>query len=339
MEEVFAAMQRPFPALTHLDIWLHNDEEDETPVVPESFLGGGSAPRLQYLFFRRVPFTGLPKLLLSATGLVELHLIGIIHSSSISPEVMVHCLSTLTRLERLVIRFDYPLSPLVHESRHPHPPTRSILPALTDFRFEGGSDYLEDLVARIDAPLLDFLSMRLFYQIAFDTPQIAQFVARSPITQPPVKARIVVSLDEDKFISTQILPREIVLGISCAELDLWLPCLAQVCDSSFPEAFISKVEDLYICGHPYPQDDIEGNQWLEVLHRFNAVKYLYLSQGFTSRLAPALQHLAGEALPSLQKLLLWDLHVSRPVREAIGKFVAARQLSGRPIVVCQWDRK
>jgi hypothetical protein len=57
------------------------------------------------------------------------------------------------------------------------------------------------------------------------------------------------------------------------------------------------VEHLYICGwKPRWQDDIEDSQWLEVLHPFTAVKYLYLSQTFAPRIAPALQELAGEVI-------------------------------------------
>jgi hypothetical protein len=113
LEEVLAATQQPFPALTHLymELW----DQHETPVVPESFLGG-SAPRLQHLKLEDIPFPGLPKLLLSATGLVNLHLSRIPHSGYISPEAMVRCLSTLTRLERLEIGFKSPLSRPVHEA-------------------------------------------------------------------------------------------------------------------------------------------------------------------------------------------------------------------------------
>ena len=67
LEKVLAAMQQPFPALTRLRL----QSRDETaPVVPASFLGG-SAPRLQTLILDRIPFPGLPKLLLSATHLVR----------------------------------------------------------------------------------------------------------------------------------------------------------------------------------------------------------------------------------------------------------------------------
>ena len=95
------------------------------------------------------------------------------------------------------------------------------------------------------------------------------------------------------------------------------------------------MEHLYIVGwHSRWQDDIDDNQWLEVL--------LYLSRGFMSRIALAVQELAREMLPSLQKVLLEDFHpsdASVPVEGAIGKFVATRKLSSHPVAVFHSDRK
>jgi hypothetical protein len=63
----------------------------------------------------------------------------------------------------------------VHVLR-PRPPalTRSIVPGLTKIQFKGASEYLEEILARIDAP-------RLFSQIIFDTPQLFQFISRRPM--------------------------------------------------------------------------------------------------------------------------------------------------------------
>ena len=334
LEEVLAAMQQPFPALTHL-VMLLKDQDETPPVVPESSLGG-FAPRLQELWFQHFSFPGLPTLLLSATGLVNLHLSRIPHSGYISPEAMVCCLSTLTRLKELSLGFKSPLSRPV---RRPHPPTRSILLTLTFFRFQGVSEYLEDLVARIDAPLLNRFEIKFFHQLIFDTPQLAQFLAHTPNTRLPVEVHILFSDRSVEVRSPRSFPRDFSLGISCRQPDWQLSSLSQVCSLPFPEAFISTVEYLYIHeGKLGPrlrwQDDIEDSQWLEVLHPFTAVKYLYLSWEFTRRMAHALQELAGEVLPSLQHLILEDLHTSGgPVQRAIGKFVVARQLA-----VSHWDR-
>jgi hypothetical protein len=105
------------------------------------------------------------------------------------------------------------------------------------------------------------------------------------------------------------------------------------------------VERLYICEQKYAllswQDDIETSQWLEVLHPLAAVKELYISRKFTPYIVPTLQELVGgrvsEVLPALQTLFLEEVLPPGPVEESIGKFIAARQLAGRPISVSRWS--
>jgi hypothetical protein len=46
-------------------------------------------------------------------------------------------------------------------------------PTLTYFMFIGVSEYLEDLVDWIDAPLLNHLDIAFFHQLVFDAPQVA----------------------------------------------------------------------------------------------------------------------------------------------------------------------
>ena len=100
LEKVLAAMQVSFPELTDLELHSYG----ETPVIPNSFLGG-SAPLMRFLQLDNIPFPGLPKLLPSATQLVDLHLIDIPHSGYISPEEMVASLSVLPSLEHLSLVF------------------------------------------------------------------------------------------------------------------------------------------------------------------------------------------------------------------------------------------
>jgi hypothetical protein len=179
LEIILAAMQQPFPELTYL--WLHSDGE-MVPVDPDSFLGG-SAPRLECLYLGGIPFPGLPKLLLSATHLVDLHLYRIPHSGYISPEVMVTALSSLTSLDDLWLEFQSPRSCPDQASRRPPPSTRSVLPILGYFGFKGVTEYLEDLVARIDAPRLNSLQIFFFNDTVFDTPYFIQFISRTPASR------------------------------------------------------------------------------------------------------------------------------------------------------------
>ena len=133
LEKVSVAMQAPFPELTSLK--LHSKDET-VPVLPDSFLSG-SAPRLQFLVLKGIPFSGLPRLLLSATHLVSLALYDIPHCGYISPDAMVTALSTLTGLRLFELVFQSPLSRPDWESRHPPPSIRSVLPVLRLFRSRG----------------------------------------------------------------------------------------------------------------------------------------------------------------------------------------------------------
>ena len=148
------------------------------PVLPDLLLGG-SASRLRYLDLTSAPFPGLSKLLLSTTLLVYLFLSDIPHSGYILPEAMATCLSMLTSLKELRLEFESPESCPDQESRRSIPATRSILPALTRFWFEGANEYLEDLVALIDTPRLYLLSTTFFHDIDFDTPELIRLVSRS----------------------------------------------------------------------------------------------------------------------------------------------------------------
>ena len=343
-EKVLAAMLLPFPALTTLQ--LHLTMRETASIVPASFLGG-SAPRLQTLELHGFPFPGLPKLLLSATHLVSLQL-GIPPSGYISPKEMVTCLSVLTRLEILWIGIGFPRG---HHDRinRRHPPlTRTLLPTLTKLRFQGVSEYLEDFVAQIDAPLLDKLNIIFSNQLIFDTPQITQFINRTPKFKAHDKAKIDFS---DWSVRVNILPRifdtTLELGIRCRQSDWQLSSLAQVCSSSFPQAFIPAVEHLYITDEfpkPHWQEDMESNQFLELFHPFTGVKYLYLSQEFGLRIAPALQELVEEGvtevLPALQTIFLQEpLPSSGPIQEILGQFVAARRVACHPVALSLWDRQ
>ena len=89
------------------------------------------------------------------------------------------------------------------------------------------------------------------------------------------------------------------------------------------------------------QDYIKNNLWLEPLLSFTNLKNLYLSQDFAPHIVSALQeHIGGittEVLPTLQNIFLEGLRPSGTVPEAIGQFVAMRQVTGHPIIVSPWD--
>jgi hypothetical protein len=161
LETVLAAMQVPFLELTDLRISSLGDPDP--PPIPDSFLGG-SAPRLQSFKLGGTPFPGLPKLLLSATHLVELRLINIPRSGYISPGAVVAIISVSPGLRILDLHFQsYSSRPASGWKRRSLPLSkRSIIPALDTFHFTGAREYLEDFVTRIDTPQLDEMDINFF---------------------------------------------------------------------------------------------------------------------------------------------------------------------------------
>jgi hypothetical protein len=201
-------MQKPFPELTDLVLWSF---DITSPVVPDSF-PGRFAPRLRTLSLHHIPFPGLPKLLLSATHLVELYLCNIPHSGYISPETMANVLSALTSLGSLHLQFDSSLS----RPDQP-PPKRSSLPVLTELRFKGVSEYFEDLVSRINVPQLSTLYITLFEQIEFNTLQLVQFVSCTPMLKELKTASLVFGQSASVSLSSQTSDRGLVPIVAPAE--------------------------------------------------------------------------------------------------------------------------
>jgi hypothetical protein len=255
-------------------------------------------------------------------------------------------LSALTRLETLILEFESPESFPVREHRRPPPPTHTLLPALTWLEFDGVSEYLEDLVVRIDTPLLDYLKISVFHQLIVlipDTAQLAQFISRTPKLKAHDGAHVVFHNSGVRLTLRRVYGKG--LEISYEVVDWQVSFMAQVC-TSLSQVFSATVERLYIrddYAHWRGDIGVENNHWLKLLRPFTAVKSLYMSRVIVQRIAPALQGLIGErvagVLPALQTLFLEDLNLSGPVQEAIGSFVSGRQFSGHPVAVSHWERK
>jgi len=354
LKELSAAMQEPTPKLIHLELWSH----DETmPVIPDSFLGG-FVPTLRFLWLARIPFPSLPKLLLSATHLVDLHLWDIPHSGYVSPEAMVTVLSTLKTLESLALKFQSPRSrPDILSPPRIH---RSLLPVVTHFWFKGVREYLDEFVACIDTPQLRCLDITLFNDMVFDTPNLIQFITRLSMLNAPENAHISFERGAARVnLSPQTSQTsrygKLIVEISCVVPDWQLSSVGQICASFVPR--LPTLENLYIFEHISLQQDWQDNidnvQWLELFDLFTNVKNLYLSEVYASgimsaallepfrglentRLGPSRR--SGEMLPALRNIFLEGLHPSGP-QKAIRQFVAEREVNGQPIAISRWDRK
>jgi len=340
--KAFAAIDEPCLALTSLD--LSSSQQQNVPVLPDSFLGG-SAPRLRSIDLNGIPYPSIGTLLLSTTNLVQLSIWRIPHSGYISPETIVPCLSTLTRLESLDIGFQYTQSLAHGASRHPPLVTRIVLPNLTSLGFNGDIEYLENLLSRVETPILHESRFCFFNQLVFDTPLLGDFICRTETFTTIHAARIQffswaigITLSGREEMATREALR---LEITCKPLDWQLSALAQVLNSFMSSLGTLERLDIGVYHeHEDWQDEIEATQWLETLRSFTSVKEMTLESKDSVRLVtPALQELAGEGatevLPALQKLFLrtYGRRPWGPFKEAIEQFVATRQLHGQPIAV------
>jgi hypothetical protein len=337
-ECILSALQKPFPLLTHFDIEL----DDNLSVLPADFLGG-SAPRLQEFALSGMPYPSLPMLLLTTTDLVKLDVFDIPPTGYISPEAMVASLAGLPKLEVLAIGF------LVASSRpaklHRPPLTRTVLPAITSFRFRGFGEYLEDLVARIDCPQLNQTAITYLNQVVdFQVVQFSNFIDRTvgPEVTLFKHARFTFSYRTVAFTTyphANHSPwdrRPATNIISCQGIDCQVSHIAQVL--SHMSAKLSNVVHLKLKVDPEGlqlerTDDVE---WTNLLRQFSTLQTLHVSRGLAGLVALALEGIAtemvGEVLPSLDLICV----VGQPA-SSIENFIAARKLSGRPVTVIETE--
>ncbi|KAH9971526.1 hypothetical protein BGW80DRAFT_443498 [Lactifluus volemus] len=297
---------------------------------------------------RSVPFPTLPQFLLSCNDLSELHLQNIPNLGYIPPEAMVTVLSALTKLRCLEIDFE-PEQP--GKVRLAPPPTRAVLPALTEFKFRGVYEYSEDLLARIDVPQLETLSVTYEHEPhVFDIPQVISH-----------------SLPLGTFHRAEVMFSTLRVGIGLyqsyshktleLDFDHYSPgcqakSIAQMCTLS---PLLPSVTELDIMS----DDSFSGlglenlrdhSIWLVLFRLFPSVRTLRLSSNIrpfvvSFILSSLLGHTgegANDVLPELQNLYLTDRSWRDELEErAIELLIAACQNSDNNVTVhrlpyCDW---
>ena len=113
-------------------------------------------------------------------------------------------------------------------------------------------------MARIDAPLLNKLSIAFLHQLILDIPQLSQFISRTPKFKAYDEALVIFESWGVHVTVPRAFGGALRLAISCRESDWQLSSLAQVCGSSFLQALIPMVEQpmagistsIYLCEGP-----------------------------------------------------------------------------------------
>ena len=335
LEKMTAVMQEPFPVLTNL--CMHSKDEN---VLTATFLGG-SAPHLQEITLQRIVFPVLPTLLLSTSDLVTLHLLDMPMPGYIPSKRMAACLAALPRLEAFSISYqDIVSCPRIH----PPPVARPILPALTFFSFQGSFEYLEDLVARIDTPRLDRVSIiYLEKPDDFQVTQVSDFIDRSigPGLSKIANVhfqydRVTFTLSRDYKTYQGRNRRSISTTISHEVFD-W-PRLSDV-------AWVMGQFSAVLCTVVYLELEVEFDHsadldraydvdWLHLLRQFSSTQTLCVYQELAAPVSLSLQDITEETvtevLPSLGLICLEGEPAS-----SLEKIVAIRRFSDHPITVVE----
>ena len=340
--KVATIMQKSFPVLTHLELAWDQEDFRPFPSLPQGFLGG-SAPRLEYLYLSGVSFPGLP-ILLSASNLLTLRFNDIMQS--IPPETMVAGLAVLTRLRSLSIEFDRRISPPDQGRSRSNRPIPIILPALTVFHYQGYSEYLEDLLALINMPLVHAITIEYFMG-EIQVLQLSRFIGRTKNLKDAQFRRAYVAFYDDQVnveLELGVPQREpqtyIRLALQTPWLDIQVPYVVDVLSQGV--AIFSNAGHLFThasCLKCRDIDNPDSIEWLPFLRLFSAVETLRLSGDMVPYIASALEdipeEMVTEVMPALH--LLWLDEEDRTDEDkpvgSIERFLTLRQLSGCPVTV------
>jgi hypothetical protein len=338
--KVVAAMQEPFPVLTHLELCATGNigVPDELPVVlpvPGGFLGG-SAPCLRLVKLAGIPFPELPTHLLSFRDLVFLHVDKIPPNGYISPDAMVAGLAVLTKLQTLRITFRFWRPFPEQRTGHPDPPMRVILPALTSFSFGGECSYLEDLVAQIDTPQLDSIDITYYDLEDSLVPQLSEFIANRSDLKPSRFRDAEIFFDNSKMISfcfrhgtdpDESISAMHIISKERPGIDEQVWDMAQLLSQT--STMLSDVVRLEINAGPWQLKDhnMDDVEWLELLLPFTAVETLCISEECAASVAHAFDvGLAPQVLPALGLLFL-EGQPARTIKELFTIFRACGRLT------------
>ena len=323
-------MNKHFPRLKDLTL-LSTTSESMNLMLPETF----QAPDLRRIALHGIGLSAGLTFLSSVTALSKLSLTDVGASCYFSPGDLVSHLQDLPCLEELSIGFAIPI-PLPSSERElllsPIPPVT--LPTLRQLTFRGVDVYLDNLVAQINTPLLEQLSLTFFFDLAFTFVNLAQFIHETKGFRCLV-ARVIFNEDGASIDTNHYGQRKLSLHVNCRPLDWQIDSAAQVCIAL--GKVVSIVEELTLdldVGVPLILlNTLDSMMWHELLLPFIGVKKLHIRPLLEYQLSRSLESVAGgvalELLPELQELYLYTRNPY--ARKGFSAFFKFRNFVGRPV--------
>ena len=340
LQKLIIALDGEFPILESLLIW---HQRYYRPVIepttncnfPETF----RAPRLHKVMLKNFATPIESPQLTTMGNLVTLFLTKIPFSAYFHPNALLQRLSAMPQLETMWIGFNFSrdverqlLRTLIR--------MRVTLPNLRWLGFQGSSAYLEALLPRLTAPLLEKLRICFFNRMVYSIPHLRQFMSTARNLQVKT-AEIYFNKDYLRVLAYPHMEarlHNLDMEVGGRHFDWQIVSAAQVFHALGP--VFSVVEDLTL---KYYRQDVSSEwnneadriHWRKLLGSFGKVKNLTARDGgLVEQLSGALQPGEDESLiellPELQKLSCSTTGASH---NAFTQFIDARQKAGRPVTV------
>ena len=326
-------MNKLFPILGELSLLsTTTDSEEMNQVLPKLL----QAPKLHRLSLHGI---SLPKGLLLIPSTTALSTLSLTHIRYFPPRHLVAQLQGLPHLEELSIGFAIPI-PLPNSEGEllSAPITPVTLPTLRRLTLRGEDVDLDNLVAQINTPLLEQLSLSLLFDFDFTFVNLTNFIHRTERFECLV-ARVIFDKDGASIDAGHYERRvsgKLSLHINCKSLDWQINSTTQVCRAL--GKVLSAVEDLTLDleedGMPSDwEKSLDSNLWHELLLPFIGVKKLRIGSSLKFELSQSLESVAGglvlELLPELQEL---EVHLEMGhSKNVFSLFIEIRESVARPV--------
>jgi hypothetical protein len=330
------AMDGQFPILERLFIWPRMRHDNMSLMLSTRF----QAPHLRMLSLDHVVLPLRSPLLTSTVGLVELGLWDMPLLASFHPSDLIARLASMTQLESLSIGFKLPVPARDVERQLSLTPIRTLvtLPNLRLCFFQGGSAYLEGLLARIDIPLLEVLNIWFYNQLIFTVPHLLQFMGRTENLRfgfarlSFYRENVILTADGGEQI--KINPFSVTIG--CRHIDWQVSAAAQIFGALVPALSVVERLSLSYGDHDVSSEErneVDRNLWREVLRPFSSVKVLHMDHRLIRNLSSSLQPEDGEpaleVLPQLKELIYFNTSAS----DVFTSFIQSRQMVGHRVTL------
>ncbi|KAH9955681.1 hypothetical protein BC827DRAFT_1271479 [Russula dissimulans] len=340
LQKFIKDMDEEFSMLEHLFI-SPSTNKDTRLVLPHTF----RAPSLRHLVLFNFAFPTRPQSPTTQTGFVAPTHEPTPPYVDFNPDDFLEQLSLMPQLETLWIHIDSSVPNHEVEGRAFHAPimTPITLPNLRWFGFGGISAYLEALLPRITAPLLEKLDIMYFNLFRFSVPHLVQFMN----TAENLRLNSADLLLHEKAVILSVKPHAaanapaLYLSIACRHVDSQVAFTAQV--FKFLSPVLSGVMELSLYSWEHSLSSMLPNinlvlahpsYWRDVLRPFSNVKSLSVHSSLAREISRSFPVDDGEShmelLPELNELRCYG---RGDAGDAFTAFINARENAGHPITL------